>query len=465
MDNLKQKLALAAALLPSDQAKVKWDELRNLSTIEELDHSVTRILPSVHRNLKDFLTGDDLLKLRGSSKHTWAKNSEFLNQLKPLVEALNYNAIDYRVLKGGAINLLYRPGNFRIMGDIDLLISQRDLGRVRNLLELCDFKPKFSYACLHNEKAIKKLELDYSNEGSLEIDIHLAEHRAPRALFKKMLKRPPRIVDFSGIPIRIPDDDLLIAHSLIHGSLKVESSDQAQMILDVFLLLNNSNIGETVATVRSLRIDRLFDAYLSAEAQILQKTDIRKVARNKNYFLQFYFFVLNMRFSFNRLAKLLKAIKYRSPSPLHVGKILRNFEGKSFLYTLWVYTGMIRPIERFVVKRFGGFSTKVNSKADVQVNQTSPVYQWTNDWRFAFNNLNGHSRHIILFNSEAFKSQSFLVFANGKLIGVSAKNDLSQFRFDFYESEKQIEISLRLPLSGCKKCALVLSDLQVEILN
>jgi hypothetical protein len=107
----------------------------------------------------------------------------------------------------------------------------------------------------------------------------------------------------------------------------------------------------------------------------------------------------------------------------------------------------------------------MNSKADVQVNQTSPVYQWTNDWRFAFNNSGGQSRHIILFNSEAFKSQSFLVFANGKLIGVSAKNDLSQFRFDFYESEKQIEISLRLPLSGCKKCALVLSDLQVEILN
>jgi hypothetical protein len=148
------------------QAKIKWEELRNLSTIEELDHSVTRILPSVHRNLKDFLTGDDLLKLRGSSKHTWAKNSEFLNQLKPLVETLNYNAIDYRVLKGGAINLLYRPGNFRIMGDIDLLISQRDLGRVRNLLEQCDFKPKFSYRCLHNDKAIKKLELDYANEGS-----------------------------------------------------------------------------------------------------------------------------------------------------------------------------------------------------------------------------------------------------------------------------------------------------------
>jgi hypothetical protein len=465
MVNLKQKLALAAALLPVDQAKIKWEELRNLSTIEELDHSVTRILPSIHRNLKDLLTGNDLLKLRGASKHTWAKNSEFLTQLKPLIEALNYNAIDYRVLKGGAINLLYRPGNFRIMGDIDLLISQRDLGRVRNLLAQCDFKPKFSYRCLHNDKELRKLELDYSNEGSLEIDIHLAEHRAPRALFEKMLKRSPRIVDFSGTPIRIPDDDLLIAHSLIHGSLKVESSDQAQMILDVFLLLNDSNADRTTATVRSLRIDRLLDSYLSVEAEIFQKTKSRKVARNKNYFLEFYFFVLNIRFSFNRVSKLLKVIKYRSPSPLYVGKILKYFKGRSPLYVLWLYTGMIRPIERFAIDKFGGFSNKMDSKAAVRMNQTSPAYQWTNDWRFAFNNLTGQTRHIILFSSAAFKSQSFLVFANGKLMGVTAKNDDSQYRFDFYEPTKQIEISLRLPLSGCKKCALALSDLSVEFLN
>ncbi len=465
MDDFKQKLALAAAMLPTVEAKIKWEELRKISTIEELDHSVTRILPSVHRNLKDSLTGNDLLKLRGSSKHTWAKNSEFLHQLKPLIEVLNSNAIDYRVLKGGAINLLYRPGNFRIMGDIDLLISQRDFERVQNLLEQCNFKPKFSYHCPHDDKTIRKMELDYSNESSLEIDIHLAEHRVPRDLFKKMLKRPPRIVDFSGTPIKIPDDDLLIAHSLVHGSLKVESSDQAQMILDVFLLLNNSNIDKTMATLRSLRIDRLFDSYLSAEAEILQKTNTKNIAINKNYFLRLCFVVLNMRFGFDRLAKLLKAIKYRSPSPLHVGKILKYFKGKSPLYVLWLYTGMIRPIERFAIDKFGGFSNKIDSKAAVQMNQTSPAYQWTNDWRFAFNNLAGQTRHIILFNSAAFKSQSFLVFANGKLMGVTAKNDDSQYRFDFYEPTKQIEISLRLPLSGCKKCALALSDLSVEFLN
>ncbi|CAB4914300.1 unannotated protein [freshwater metagenome] len=465
MDSSKQQLALAAALLPSDQAKIKWDCLREISTIEELDHSVTRILPSVYRNLKDFLTGNDLLKLRGSAKHTWAKNSEFLNQLKPLIETLNNNSISYRVLKGGAINLLYPPANFRIMGDIDLLISRKDLGRVQEILEQCDFTPKFSYSCPHTDKKIRKLELDYSHKGSLEIDLHVAEDRAPRSLFKSMMTRPPRVVYFSGTPVSIPDDDLLIAHSLIHGSLNVDSSDRAQTILDVFLLLKNSNIQKVTATVQSLRIDKILESYYSTVENIFEKTDKQKVTKKKNYFLQLYFLLSNVNFSFNKLSKILRAVKYRSPSPRYLVKILRYFNGKSLLYVLWLYTGMIRPVERFVVKRLGGFVALTIPTSSVESKPKSPTYRWTNDWRFSFNNLAGHSRHIILFNSVAFKSQSFLVFANGKLIGVTAKNDLSQFKFDFHEPAKQIEISLRLPLSGCKKCALALSDLGVKFLE
>lgn len=462
MDSSKQKLALAAALLPADQARIKWEELRNFSTIEELDHSVTRVLPSIYRNLKDFLSGNDLLKLRGSAKHTWAKNSEFLNQLKPLIEALNNNSISYRVLKGGAINLLYPPANFRIMGDIDLLISRTDLSRVQEILEQCDFMPKFSYSCPHVDKEIRKLELDYSHKGSLEIDLHVAEVRVPRSLFKSMMKRPPRIVYFSGTPISIPDDDLLIAHSLIHGSLNVDSSDRAQTILDVFSLLNNSNIQKVTATVQSLRIDKLLESYYSTLEDILEKTDKQKVAKKKSYFLQLYFYVLNTNINFNKLSKILRAIKYRSPSPRYVGKILWYFNGKSLLYVLWLYTGMIRPVESFVVKRLGGFVAVTNPTLSVESKPKSPTYRWTNDWRFAFNNADGQIRHIVLFNSAAFKNQSFLVFANGKLIGVSTKNDLQQFSFDFYEPALRIEISLRLPFSGCKKCAMSLSDLTIE---
>jgi hypothetical protein len=462
MHSTKQKLALAAALLPSDQAKIKWDRLREISTIEELDYSVTRILPSVYRNLKDYLTGNDLLKLRGSAKHTWAKNSEFLNQLKPLIEALNYDAINYRVLKGGAINLLCTPANFRIMGDIDLLISQKNLNQVQILLESCGFKPKFSYRCEHNDKAIRRLELDYSNEGSLDIDLHIAEVRSSSSLFKSMMKRPPRIVNFSGTPISIPDDDFLIAHSLIHGALMVESSDQAQTILDVSFLLSNSNIEKVTTTVRSLRIDKLLESYFSTIGDIFEETNIKKTAKKENYFLKFYFLVSNFNFNFDRLSKILKAIKYRSPSPRYLGKILRSFNGKSLLYALWLYTGMIRPIERFMVKSSGGFVTATNPPLGVESTPTSPTYRWTNDWRFAFNNEDGHSRHIILFQSEAFESQSFLVFANGKLIGVSARSDSRQFSFDFYEPASRIEISLRLPFSGCRKCALTLSDLTIK---
>jgi hypothetical protein len=457
MDSSRQRLALAAALLPSDKAKIKWDSLREISTIEDLDYSVTRVLPSVYRNLRDLLIGDDLVKLRGAAKHTWARNTEFFNQLKPLVEALNFNSIDYRILKGGAINLLYPPANFRIMGDIDLLISRKDLQLVQEILEQCDFMPKFSYSCPHIDKKSKKFELDYSHKGSLEIDIHLAEERAPSSLFKSMMNRPPRIVFFSGTPIRIPDDDHLIAHSLTHGALNVESSDKAQTMLDVFLLLNDSNIKKVTATIRSLRIDKLFESYLSAVGDIFEKTITQRIVIKKNHFL-----VPSLSISFSSLSKISNAIKFRSPSLRYIGKILRFFKGKSILYALWLYSGMIRPIERFVLTRLGGFTTVTNLTAGIESKQTSQTYRWTSDWRFAFHNSEDQSRHIIVFNSKAFESQSFLVFANGKLIGVTAKNSLQQFISDFHETAPRIEISLRLPFSGCKKCALALSDLTIK---
>ena len=81
MIEIRQELALRAALAPYPRSVEAWRELRDSTTIEELDHSVTRVLPSVYKNLKDDLVEQDLLKLKGSARHTWAKNTEFLRQL------------------------------------------------------------------------------------------------------------------------------------------------------------------------------------------------------------------------------------------------------------------------------------------------------------------------------------------------------------------------------------------------
>jgi hypothetical protein len=184
MTNRKQELALAAALLPVELALAKWKELVAISSIEDFEHSVTRALPLVYLNCKEELTGNDLLKLRGSYRHSWARNTEMFMQLKPVLRKLQDNEVDYRLLKGGALNMLAGPPGARIMGDIDLLVNKSDLHLLQKLLIDLGFKRMFSYGCEHMTSKAKSLELNFVNEDSLEIDIHIAQERNSRRLFE-----------------------------------------------------------------------------------------------------------------------------------------------------------------------------------------------------------------------------------------------------------------------------------------
>ena len=111
----------------------------------------------------DATLGQDLLKLKGSARHTWAKNTEFLRQLEPLIMELEKNSINYRVLKGGAINLLANTPNFRIMGDIDLLVSKSDLAKVHGALDKAGFTPKFAITCPHQNNSIGRAKPLYNH--------------------------------------------------------------------------------------------------------------------------------------------------------------------------------------------------------------------------------------------------------------------------------------------------------------
>ena len=161
------------------------------------------------------------------------------------------------------------------MGDIDLLVRKKDLSKVRKLFESVGFKPKFSFGCKHNNFALKNLEVNFCNDQSLEIDIHVAEERSPRELFIKMFHQPPLLKEFSGIPVLLPAAEFLIAHALIHGGLQVQIEDEAQAILDVHFLLNSSNFAATSAMMQDLGATELLVAYLKKAETLLGSTPFR----------------------------------------------------------------------------------------------------------------------------------------------------------------------------------------------
>jgi hypothetical protein len=465
MTNRKQELALAAALLPVELALVKWKELVAISSIEDFEHSVTRALPLVYLNCKEELTGNDLLKLKGSYRHSWARNTEMFMQLQPVLRKLQDEGVDYRLLKGGALNILAGPPGARIMGDIDLLINKSDLNLLQNLLIGLDFKRMFSYGCEHKSSKAKRLELNFVNEDSLEIDIHIAQERSSRRLFEIMMKSRPEVREFSGISVKMPEDCQLIAHSLIHGHQNVQDEDESQMIMDIYQLLNQRNAEKTFQLTNRLGIFPLLENYFTTISRIQLPGNFTNLYK-KQFSLKKHHLLQDRLYSaLNGSRSLFRAIWYRTPNLTNIWRILRSQKVNKILYLLWAYTGMLRPLEYQIIRQFNGF-TKYNPQSiharNLTLNQTS---EWSNDWRFGFSRDMQKQSMRIRALSNGFVNQSFLVFMNGKLITVTENSIDGEFILELRELRDWNEISFRLPFSGCKICSQSLRDITLEILD
>jgi hypothetical protein len=465
MTNRKQELVLAAALLPVEHALVKWKELVAISSIEDFDHSVTRALPLVYLNCREELTGNELLKLRGSYRHSWARNTEMFMQLRPLLRKLQEVGVDYRLLKGGALNLLAGPPGARIMGDIDLLINKSDLRLFQHILIDLGFKRMFSHGCKHVSSKAVKLEHNFINAESLEIDIHVAQERHPRKLFENMMKIRPEIKEFSGISVQVPDDHLLIAHSLIHGHQNVQDEDESQMIMDIYQLLNVKNINKSLQLVDRLGMSSLFENYFTTISRIglpkdFSATDKVQFSRNKLSSLQDDLYSVS-----NGARNLFRAVWYRTPNLTNVWRILKTQKVNKILYLFWTYTGMLRPLEYHIIRKLNGFTDRNQQSISTKtllLNQTS---EWSNDWRFGFSWDTQKQSMRIKAISNGFTNQSFLVFMNGKLIAVTKNSSTGELILELRELREWNEIAFRLPFSGCRICSKSLKTLILEILD
>ena len=465
MTNHKQELALGAALLPTDLAMTKWRELVSMSKIEEFEHSVTRTLPIVYLNCKEEISGNQLLKLKGSYRHSWARNTELFMQLKPVLKKLAEEGLDYRLLKGGAINMLIGPPGARIMGDIDLLIDKSDLHQLQDILMELGFRRMFSFHCKHQNKRTENLELNFIYNNSLEIDIHIVQERQSRRLFEKMMKNAPLIKEFSGIPVRIPSKELLIAHSLIHGSLNVQEEDESQMIMDVYTLLDSQNVENSLQIGDNLGIYSLFEKYFKTISRIGLANSFRETFK-KQPILRFGNSIRKSIYSgINNVRNLGRAIWYRAPNFQNISKIFRAQKINRAVYVLWVYTGMLRPLELQIIKRLGGFTHENLQNVGMKTSVFNDASEWSGDWRFGFSGVSESSGLSLKIVSDGFINQSFLVFLNGKLIGVTESSSTGEITFELRELRSWNEISFRLPFSGCKTCSKSMKNCTIERLN
>jgi hypothetical protein len=62
------------------------------------------------------------------------------------------------------------------------------------------------------------------------------------------------------------------------------------------------------------------------------------------------------------------------------------------------------------------------------------------------------------------KTKTFLVFSNGKLMGVTGRNPDGRYEFELLDTGTA-EISLRSPVRACEVCQPDLSDVKIFLRN
>jgi hypothetical protein len=469
-----QTLALQSALLTSSEAAMKWNALVNLTDVEELDSSITRILPAIFQNLRGNVDVLAQPKLKGAHLFAWAKNTEFATTLKPLLQSLEESELDYRILKGGAINFLLGGLAARSMGDIDILVSKQGLAQFQELLSEAGFSRKFPDLCPHVTSGDVDQALNYINKTNIEIDLHVMEDRNPALLFQLMLSTPPKICELMDVRIKVPTPELLILHAIHHGNLGVQSSDRIQALLDTHRLVAVADKVELVRLSTKVHFTDVLEEYFS-ELKELTGTDfnlgISKSAREWH----------RLNYKFSRFSDVLKSLKNLSSirKSRSVGRdvlfeVLRKFPGHRFAYAAWLFLGKLRPLERFFNKGIGGFLKSPQStlviNQDFQYSkdythgqvQFNPFSGRSQDWRFAFDLPPHTNRLLISMRSKTFAVQGFLIFVNGLLGGVTDHNPEGSHKLEIHNPARHIEISLRLPSNGCEQCAQKLTDLVLQ---
>lgn len=472
----QQNLVLKSAILDPEQASLKWKELLSHTPFDELDGSSYRVVSAVYKNLETVPDIPDFDRLKGSYRFNWARNSKLISDVVPVLRDFEKENVDYRLLKGAAINLINSSLGIRTMGDIDLLISADSLALATKILEKHTFTKKYDTRCNTSTNGLIDFELCYINANGVEVDVHVAERKFPRNLFTKILKSEPMIIRHMGLDLRIPSYELALIHTVIHGDLNVSDSDRMQSLIDCSQLMKIVDKKKLRKLCQNLDVNFLMVDYLNTVNSINGINQSSSNLWNLNFIKRLgkiHFIVSNRVLERSKLREVIQA---RRIFPRELKYLRKHFCGRRNLYFLWSKFGQLRIVERIVSMTLKGFLYSPNS--NVKPGTTSRIFfespnSWfeastvpaeSNDWRFKLKFDGESSAVIVQMFSDRFLDWNWIVFVNGKLAGTTPQNEDGVYSIFLKKPKGTFEISLRSPTHVCMLCYRDMSDLRVHIL-
>ena len=445
----KGQLALKAALSPIEEAKLSWIELLKIQEFHKMDHEISRIVPAIYSNLHSNTEIPDISALLGVGKRTWAHNQRMMTSIS---EALaDEIEINYRLLKGAALLLLDSNLTSRSMGDIDLLVSRRDLRRISNALVRSGFSNEHLNFCSHAEFAFEGPEISFLNQSGVQVDLHVMERHHLRGFFKQILKSPPQIKTFNGKSLKIPNVEYLFVHAVIHGFENIADGDDLQALVDLHKLLPMTDESElhsiieespNVRQIRSFLDENINEGFVADVERELNTSLSRGLIHNISAFR-------------HKLSKVLRVLQMRRIRLADAIPASKNFGSKKWLYLLWLIIGKPRNMERFVCQVFSGF---MNVKTSSNLGRCGKAQEV----RFSIVRNESAQYLSIIFKSELLKKTSFLLFRNGSLVTTIGGKGSSAEYFETKLTSKSDEYSLRLGAMCCAFCAPKFNDIRID---
>jgi hypothetical protein len=463
-----------AATGDANRAEASWRALMSDMAFDDVNLNTQRLMPAIFQNLRDTQDLPERDRMRGAFKHAWSKNMGMIHSIKPVLADFAAEGMDYRVLKGAAIQGLCGTVGSRTMGDVDVLVSATDSQRAAGILLRHGFRRNTFSVCDGHSDVGHHDALNF-NKGDTHVDLHVAEFKNPVLLLTTIMSKPPVLARVAGIEMAVPPAELLILHAATHGCLASGPTDFVQAVVDVSALSERAQprVLETEARVTGtvLPLMEIADEIGRIGARPLpiaiRTVDVLR-ARVKNGLKRTSTVVAESNSVFRR-------IRTRKRGDNALQEVATDFRGSRRSYGAWLRLGQFALFERGVVRASCGFLDEPkgtwSSGATVQpfIDDEVPGLSASNvssralDWRFQVVFPEPQAKVRLVLNSPTLDSLDAFVFCNGVPVTRVVAGDPSTRDIVMRGLGRRNEFSLRALWTVCTECYRGLDDLSIRI--
>lgn len=199
-------------------------DLYNLASF----HSLTVFLKP---NMDENTTSKDIIKKVTEDYFLAIKRDTIqLKELSTILDLFEKNNIDCLPLKGSIIKYLYPDSFYRIMGDIDILVKEKDFKKAKKIIESLGYKSKFN----------TEHHLEFEKPPFMIIELHrmlLEKKELGGNLFKDIFDRSFLAKNYKHVYLMSNEDFYLymMCHLLKHYYL---GGTGIRSFLDIYVYLN-----------------------------------------------------------------------------------------------------------------------------------------------------------------------------------------------------------------------------------